>query len=31
MKVWSPLPSDDALPLLDANFSDELIRYYATK
>jgi len=31
MKIWSLLPSDDALPLLDANISDELVRYYATK
>ncbi|CAD8121098.1 unnamed protein product [Paramecium sonneborni] len=31
MNVWTSLPSDDALPLLDANFSDELVRYYATK
>ncbi|CAD8171964.1 unnamed protein product [Paramecium pentaurelia] len=31
MKVWTSLPSDDALPLLDANISDELVRYYATK
>jgi phosphatidylinositol-4,5-bisphosphate 3-kinase len=31
MNVWTSLPSDDALPLLDANISDELVRYYATK
>lgn len=31
MKIWTPLPSDDALPLLDAGISDELVRYYAAR
>lgn len=31
MKVWTTLRPDDALPLLDANISDESVRFYATK
>lgn len=29
IKQWSPLPPSEALPLLDANISDEYVRFYA--
>ena len=31
LKVWTPLPPEEALPLLDANFPDEAVRLYAVE
>lgn len=31
LKVWTPLPPEEALPLLDANFADEAVRLYAVE
>jgi phosphatidylinositol-4,5-bisphosphate 3-kinase len=31
IKIWTPLPPEDALPLLDAPFADELLRLYAVE
>jgi hypothetical protein len=30
MKIWEPLKSNEALPILDAMISDEAVRHYAT-
>ncbi|CAD8088033.1 unnamed protein product [Paramecium primaurelia] len=31
IKLWTPLPPEDALPLLDAQFADETVRLYAVE
>lgn len=31
LKLWHPLPVEDALPLLDAIYADELVRLYAVE
>ncbi len=31
IKLWTPLPPEDALPLLDAPFADETVRLYAVE
>ncbi|CAK95176.1 unnamed protein product (macronuclear) [Paramecium tetraurelia] len=31
IKLWTPLPPEDALPLLDAHFADETVRLYAVE
>ncbi len=31
LKVWAPLPAQEALPLLDAQFADEAVRLYAVE
>lgn len=31
IKLWTPLPPEDALPLLDAPFADETVRLYAAE
>lgn len=31
LNLWSPLPPEDALPLLDAPFANESVRLYAVE
>lgn len=31
IKLWTPLPPEDALPLLDSTFADETVRLYAVE